>query len=55
MFILFSKNLTSISSENMPKIIETQITMVIIVNYIVDVLVHFTKFKKDGTVNLREY
>ncbi len=26
-----------------------------IVNYIVDVLVHFTKFKDDGTLNLREY
>jgi hypothetical protein len=26
-----------------------------IVNYIVDVLVHFTKFRADGTLNLREY
>jgi hypothetical protein len=26
-----------------------------IVNYIIDVLVHYTKFKEDGSLNLREY
>jgi serine/threonine protein kinase len=55
MYTLFSKSLTSISSENKPIIIETQITMEFIVNYIVDVLVHFTKFREDGKLNLREY
>jgi serine/threonine protein kinase len=55
MYTFFSKNLKSISSENKPAIIETQITMEYIVNYIVDVLVHFTKFREDGKLNLRDY
>jgi hypothetical protein len=29
--------------------------MPFIINYIVDVLVHYTKFKSDGSLNLREY
>jgi serine/threonine protein kinase len=48
MTLLFSNELDDVSEEDMPKIIETQITMDYIVNYIVDVLVHFT----DG---LQEY
>jgi serine/threonine protein kinase len=55
MYTFFSKNLNTISSENKPVIIETQITMEFIVNYIVDVLVHFTKFREDGKLNLRDY
>ena len=55
MFTLFSNSLTSISEGSKPQVIETQITMDYIVNYIIDVLVHFTKFKKNGTLNLREY
>jgi hypothetical protein len=55
MFSLFSNSLTSISEDSKPKVIETQITMDYIVNYIIDVLVHFTKFKSNGSLNLREY
>lgn len=55
MFSLFSNSLTSISEGSKPKVIETQITMDYIVNYIIDVLVHFTKFKSNGSLNLREY
>jgi hypothetical protein len=55
MFTLFSNSLTSISEGSKPQVIETQITMDYIVNYIVDVLVHFTQFREDGTLNLREY
>ena len=55
MYTFFSKNLNSVASESKPVIIETQITMEFIVNYIVDVLVHFTKFREDGKLNLREY
>lgn len=55
MFMLFSNSLTSISPGSKPQVIETQITMDFIVNYIVDVLVHFTKFKADGTLDLRDY
>jgi serine/threonine protein kinase len=55
MFTLFSNSLTSISEDSKPKVIETQITMDYIVNYIVDVLVNYTKFKSNGSLNLREY
>ena len=55
MYTFFSRDFQSIATENKPTIIETQITMKFIVNYIVDVLVHFTKFREDGNVNLREY
>jgi len=55
MFTLFSNSLTTISEDLKPKVVETQITMSYIVNYIIDVLVHFTKFREDGTLNLREY
>jgi len=55
MFTLFSNSLTSISEGSKPQVIETQITMDYIVNYIVDVLVHFTKFRDDGSLTLREY
>lgn len=55
MFTLFSNSLTSVSEGSKPQVIETQITMDYIINYIVDVLVHFTKFKSDGSLNLREY
>ena len=55
MFTLFSNSLTSISEGSKPQVIETQITMDYIVNYIVDVLLHFTRFRDDGTLNLREY
>jgi serine/threonine protein kinase len=55
MYILFSSSLTSTSTESKSKIVETQITINYIVNYIIDVLIHFTKFRKDGTLNLRDY
>jgi hypothetical protein len=55
MFELYSNELRTVSRNNMPAVIETQITMDFIVNYIVNVLVHFTKFRKDGSLNLRDY
>lgn len=55
MYMLFGDSLTSIAKSERPEIVETQITMNYIVNYIVDVLVHFTHFREDGTLNLREY
>ena len=55
MYMLYSNELTDVSNKNKPAIIETDVTIPIIVNYIVDVLVHYTKFKEDGTLNLREY
>ena len=55
MFALFSNTLTSISEDSKPRVVETQITMDFIIDYIVDVLIHFTRFKTDGSLNLREY
>ena len=55
MFMIYSSKLSSISEGSKPAVIETEITVPIIVNYIVDVLVHYTKFKSDGSLNLREY
>jgi len=55
MFTLYSPMFTSISEKSRPTVIETEITIPIITNYIVDVLLHYTKFKEDGSLNLREY
>lgn len=55
MFMLHSSKLSSVSEGNKPSLIETEITVPTIVNYIVDVLVYYTKFKSDGSLNLREY
>jgi serine/threonine protein kinase len=55
MTTLFQHGLTNISESNKQTFIETQITMPYIVDYIIDVLVHFTKWKSDGSLNLREY
>jgi serine/threonine protein kinase len=54
-FMLFNHNFSSISEKNRPAYIEAEITMPFIVDYIVDVLVHYTKFKSNGSLNLREY
>ena len=55
MYILFSKQLTSISENSKPNIIETDYTMPYIVNYITNVLIKYTRFRNDGKLNLREY
>ena len=55
MFTLFANSLTDIPESDKPQVIETQITMVYIVDYIVDVLLHYTKFKSDGSLDLRDY
>lgn len=55
MFLIYSSTLTSISDSSKPGVIEAEITMPYIIDYIVEVLVHYTKFKSDGSLNLREY
>ena len=55
MFMLYNNKLSSVSRDSKPTLIETEITIPYIVNYIVDVLLHYTKFKSDGSLNLREY
>jgi len=56
MFMLFGRQLTTIKDEETKaKLVESEFTMPYISNYIVEVLVHFTKFRKNGTLNLRIY
>lgn len=55
LFKLFSHDLKGITERKKPLHIETEITIPFIINYIVDVLLYYTKFKPDGTLNLREY
>jgi hypothetical protein len=55
MHMLFSREIHNVSPADKDTIIETDFTMVYITNYIIDVLVHFTNFRKNGTLNLREY
>ena len=55
MFELFSHSITSLSEDSKPQIVETQITMNYIINYLVDVLAHFTKFGNNVKLNLRDY
>jgi serine/threonine protein kinase len=55
LYMLYSHIFTSVSEKDRPVIIETEITIPTITNYIVDILVHYTRFKEDGKLNLREY
>lgn len=55
MYKLYSNEISSVSEKSKPAYIETQITMPFIVDYIVNVLIHYTKFKDNGDLNLREY
>jgi serine/threonine protein kinase len=55
MYMLFSKDLKKMSEESLKIVIETEFTMSYISDYIVDILIKFTKFRKDGTLNLRDY
>jgi serine/threonine protein kinase len=55
MLNLFGESITTLSQNSKPKIVETQITMNFIINYIVNVLIHFTKSDKNVKENLRDY
>ena len=55
MYKLYSKEISNVSEKNKPVYVETQITMPIIVDYIVNVLDNYTKFRENGELNLREY
>lgn len=55
MFMLYSNDLSSVSEGSKASVIEAEFTIPIIVDYIIDVLVNYTKFKSDGSLNLREY
>ena len=55
MFTLFSSSIRSLSKESKAKIVETQITLKYIIDYLIDVLVHFTKPGIDVKECLRNY
>jgi hypothetical protein len=55
MYILYSNELTTLNDDDKKQIIENEFTLVYITDYIVNILIHYTKFRKDGSLNLREY
>jgi len=55
MYALFGNELNNIDKEEKYKIIENEFTMTYILNYIIEILIHFTEFREDGTLNLRRY
>lgn len=55
MYILFSRELKNIDEEDKYKIIENEFTVSYIVNYITEILIHYTKFRENGNLNLRHY
>jgi serine/threonine protein kinase len=55
MYILFSNELKNLNENDKKTIIETEFTIPYIVNYIIEILIHFTEFRENGTLNLRIY
>jgi len=55
MYILYSNELTTLKEEDKKQIIENDFTLLHITDYIINILIHYTKFRKDGSLNLREY
>ena len=55
MFMLFSNDITSLSEASLKVIIETEFTMSYITDYIVEILLKYTLFRENGTLNLRHY
>lgn len=55
MTILFVRDIPEVPQSDRELVIQTQFTMNYITNYIITVLQFFTRFRKDGTLNLRDY
>jgi hypothetical protein len=55
MLMLFGNELKNIDEKNKEKIIESEFTLPYICNYIIEILINFTKFREDGSLNLRVY
>jgi len=56
MYMLFSHDLNSIKDEKIKtRIIETDFTLFYISNYLTEILLHYTHFRENGTLNLRVY
>jgi hypothetical protein len=55
MNILFGNELNNIEEPMKVTLIENEFTMIYISNYLIQILIHFTHFRKDGSLNLRIY
>ena len=55
MFMLFSNELDNIDKKSKEKLIQSDFTLPYIYNYIIEILINFTNFRKDGSLNLRIY
>ena len=55
MFMLFESELKNIDKTSKEKLIESEFTLPYICNYIIEILINFTKFREDGSLNLRVY
>ena len=55
MFMLFGSELKNMDETNKEKLIESEFTLPYICNYIIEILINFTNFREDGTLNLRIY
>ena len=52
---VYANNTSLKHDKQMKQFIETNYTLPCIINYLVEILIHFTKFKKDGSLNMRDY
>jgi hypothetical protein len=55
MYMLFSNELQNIPDKDKNKLIETDFTMRYIINYLTKILLNYTNFNEDGTINLIPY
>ena len=56
MFMLFSHDLENVSDEKTKiKIIESDFTLFYISQYLIEILIHYTHFRENGSLNLRIY
>jgi serine/threonine protein kinase len=56
MFILYNEDYKNIKDEKIKtRMIETNITLVLITDYLIEILIHYTHFRENKTLNLRIY
>jgi hypothetical protein len=53
--MLFENKLENMDERSKKKLIESEYTLPYICNYIIEILINFTKFREDGSLNLRIY
>ena len=51
----YNNNKSLKDNNNLKKFIESNYTLPCIINYLVEILLHFTKFNNDGSLNMRYY